>query len=87
MWFVITVLFTGLIAGAIAKALVSGPAPKGCLPTTVLGVVGSLVGGFLGYVLFDKDLDEGKLQVSGFFGSIVGAVLVLFVYRARARRS
>ena len=86
MWFIITVLFSGLFTGAIAKALISGPAPEGCLPTAFLGVAGSLVGGFLGYLLFGKDLDEGKLQLSGFFGSVFGAVLVLLVYRSRATK-
>ena len=40
--------------------------------TVLLGVVGSFVGGFLGYVLFGKDLDEGALQASGIIGSILG---------------
>ncbi|HMS86953.1 MAG: GlsB/YeaQ/YmgE family stress response membrane protein [Acidimicrobiales bacterium] len=86
MWFLITFLFVGFIAGLIARALVSGPAPSGCLPTTVLGVVGSFIGGFLGYVLFDKDLGSGALQTSGLLGSIVGAVIALLVYRRTAAR-
>lgn len=86
MWFLITVLLCGFVAGLIARALVSGPGPKGCIPTTLLGLAGSLVGGFLGYVLFGKDLNEGAFQLSGLLGSIVGAILVLLVYRARARR-
>lgn len=86
MWFLITSLLTGFVAGLIARGLVSGPGPSGCLPTTVLGLVGSVVGGFLGYVLFGVDLDEGAFQPAGLFGSIVGAVIALLVYRARARR-
>jgi uncharacterized membrane protein YeaQ/YmgE (transglycosylase-associated protein family) len=77
----LTFLVVGFIVGLIARALVSGPSPTGCIPTTLLGVVGSFVGGFLGYVIFDKDLGGGAIQTSGVLGSIVGAVLVLFVYR------
>jgi uncharacterized membrane protein YeaQ/YmgE (transglycosylase-associated protein family) len=86
MWFIITSLLCGFVAGLIARALVSGPGPSGCLPTTALGLVGSFVGGFLGYVIFGVDLDEGAFQPAGLFGSIVGAVIALLVYRARARR-
>lgn len=86
MWFIITALLCGFVAGLIARALVSGPGPSGCLPTTALGLVGSFVGGLLGYLLFGVDLDEGALQPAGLFGSIVGAILALLVYRARARR-
>jgi uncharacterized membrane protein YeaQ/YmgE (transglycosylase-associated protein family) len=51
----------------------------------LLGVVGSFIGGFLGYVLFGKDLDEGALQASGIIGSIIGAVIALLIYRAVTR--
>lgn len=86
MWFLITTIFTGFIVGMIARALVSGPGPKGCIPTTLLGIVGSLVGGFLGYLIFDKDVDSGAFQLAGWFGSIIGAVLALLIYRRSARR-
>lgn len=86
MWFLITAAFCGFFAGLIARALVSGPGPKGCIPTTLLGVAGSLVGGLLGYLLLGKDPSEGALQPSGLIGSVLGAVLVLFAYRRRARR-
>lgn len=86
MWFLVTFLFVGFIAGLLARALVSGPGPKGCLPTTALGVVGSFVGGFLGYVIFGHDLDNGAFQTSGLLGSVVGAVLALLVYRRTLTR-
>jgi uncharacterized membrane protein YeaQ/YmgE (transglycosylase-associated protein family) len=86
MWFLVTFLFVGFVAGLLARALVSGPGPKGCLPTTVLGVVGSFVGGFLGYVIFGHDLDNGAFQTSGLLGSVVGAVLALLVYRRTLTR-
>jgi uncharacterized membrane protein YeaQ/YmgE (transglycosylase-associated protein family) len=86
MWFIISSLLCGFVAGLIARALVTGPGPRGCLPTTALGIVGSLTGGFLGYLIFDQDLGEGALQPAGLIGSVIGAVLVLFLYRWRARR-
>lgn len=81
MWFLLTFLIVGFFAGLIARALVSGPSPSGCLPTTVLGVIGSFIGGFLGYVVFGKDLGDGSIQTSGILGSIVGSVIALMVYK------
>jgi uncharacterized membrane protein YeaQ/YmgE (transglycosylase-associated protein family) len=79
---IISWIVLGLIAGAVARLLVPGPDPMGIVATVLLGVVGSFVGGFLGYVLFHKDLSEGALQPSGIIGSIIGAILVLLVWRA-----
>lgn len=86
MWFLITFLIVGFISGLIARALVSGPGPKGLLGTTLLGVVGSFVGGFLGYLLMNKDLNEGAFQPSGVLGSIIGAVIALLIYRRFAEK-
>jgi len=85
--FIVWLLVVGLIAGFVARLLVPGRDPMGILGTILLGVVGSFIGGFLGYVLFGKDLDEGALQASGIIGSIIGAVIALLVYRAITRRS
>ncbi len=80
--FILFLLVIGLIAGFLARLLVPGPDPMGFVGTIVLGIVGSFVGGFIGWALFGKDLDEGALQPSGIIGSIVGAIIVLLVYRA-----
>ena len=85
MWALFTFLVVGFIAGLIARFFMSGKQPSGCMPTTVLGCVGSFVGGFLGYVIFDKDLGEGAFQAAGLFGSIVGAMIVLALYRRFAK--
>lgn len=85
--FIITVLVVGAIAGYLARLLVPGPDPMGFAGTVLLGVVGSFVGGFLGYLIFDKDLNDGALQPSGVIGSIIGAVIALLVYRTARRRS
>ena len=78
---IITLLIVGLIAGALARLLVPGRDPMGIGGTILLGLVGSFIGGFLGYVLFHKDSDEGFLQPAGLLGSVIGAVIALLVYR------
>jgi uncharacterized membrane protein YeaQ/YmgE (transglycosylase-associated protein family) len=83
--FIIAMLIIGVIAGYLARLLVPGPDPMSVVATIVLGVIGSFVGGFLGYVLLDKDLDDGALQPSGIVGAIIGAVIVLLIYRAVGR--
>lgn len=83
IWF----LLIGLIAGFIARALVPGPDPMGWLGTMVLGIVGSLVGGTLAALLFGGTL---ALSAAGIIGSIIGAIIVLIVWRqvgGRARSS
>ena len=83
--FLITMLVIGIIAGFLARLLVPGRDPMGFWATVLLGIVGSFIGGFLGYVLFGKDLDEGALQASGVIGSVIGAVIALLIYRALNR--
>jgi uncharacterized membrane protein YeaQ/YmgE (transglycosylase-associated protein family) len=86
LWFIITLIIIGAIAGFIARALVPGKDPMGIGATIVLGIIGSFIGGFLGWALFGKDLDEGALQPSGIIGSILGAIIALLIYRAATRR-
>ena len=80
--FIIFLLLLGLVAGAIARALVPGRDPLGIGGTIVLGIVGSFIGGFLGWALFGKDFADGAIQASGVIGSIIGAVVALLIYRA-----
>lgn len=86
IWFIIVMLVVGLVAGFVARALVPGPDPMGVLGTIALGIVGSFVGGFLGYLLFGKDAASGAFQTSGLIGSIVGAILVLLVVRVARKQ-
>jgi uncharacterized membrane protein YeaQ/YmgE (transglycosylase-associated protein family) len=85
--FIITMLIIGVVAGYIGRLLVPGPDPMSVAATVVVGIVGSFVGGFLGYVLFGKDVGEGALQPSGIVGAIIGTIVVLLVYRAMGRGS
>jgi uncharacterized membrane protein YeaQ/YmgE (transglycosylase-associated protein family) len=87
--FLLYMLVVGIVAGFLARLLVPGRDPMGFWATVLLGVIGSFIGGFLGYVIFGKDLDEGALQASGIVGSIIGAVIALLIYRAltHSRRS
>jgi uncharacterized membrane protein YeaQ/YmgE (transglycosylase-associated protein family) len=80
---IIAFLIVGLIAGFIARWLVPGPDPMGWLGTMILGIVGSFVGGTLAALVFDATLD---LSASGLIGSIVGAIIVLLIWRAMSSR-
>lgn len=73
---IISYLFVGLIVGAIARTLVSGPHRLGCLGTSVLGVLGAIVGGTVLNVLGG---DGFELSGAGFLGSVFGAVIILVV--------
>lgn len=70
-------LLIGLIVGAIAKFLTPGRDPQGCLVTMLLGVVGAMLAGFLGRSA--GWYAEG--EPVGFIASVVGAILVLLVFR------
>ena len=68
----------GFVVGVIARFLMPGPNPMGIIMTTVLGVVGSFIGGWLGSLIHGGEWDMA--EPSGWIGSIIGAVLLLFLY-------
>ena len=84
--FIIWMLVLGLIAGAVARLLVPGDDPMGIGGTILLGIVGSFVGGFLANALFTPGDQEG-FGPAGIIGSILGAILVLLIYRWTRSRS
>ena len=62
LWFIIVLLVVGFIAGGLARLLVPGPDPMSLAGTWLLGVLGSFLGGFLGYVLFGADVEDGVVH-------------------------
>ena len=72
----------GALAGIIAKAIMPGRDPGGCIVTILLGVAGAAVAGFLGNALGWYRQGEG----AGFIAAIIGAIIILFVYRLLVRR-
>lgn len=79
---ILWMIIIGLIAGAIAKLLMPGRDPGGIIVTILLGIGGSLLGGFLGRALGLGDGDN----FAGLIGSIIGAMILLFLYRLMVRR-
>ena len=84
---IVGIIVIGLIAGALARLVVPGRQNISILMTIVLGIVGSFVGGFLGYLIFHKDAQNGFFQPSGIIGSFIGAVIVLLIYTRMGKRS
>ncbi|WP_334170247.1 GlsB/YeaQ/YmgE family stress response membrane protein [Sinomonas sp.] len=83
---ILAFLILGLIAGAIAKALIPGRQGGGWLMTLLLGVVGALLGGWIGSALFGVGL-ENFWSIQTWIVAIVGSVIVLLIYGAVTRRS
>ncbi len=79
-------LLLGLIAGAIAKAILPGRQGGGWLVTLVLGVVGAILGGWIGSLVFGGGLGE-FFDLRTWLLSILGAVIVLLNFGAVTRRS
>ncbi|HEY6748340.1 MAG TPA: GlsB/YeaQ/YmgE family stress response membrane protein [Mycobacteriales bacterium] len=84
---IVSLIVIGLIAGALARLLVPGKQHMSILATIVLGIVGSFIGGFLGYLLFHKDGADGFLQPAGIIGSVIGAVIALLIWTSVGDRS
>ena len=75
----------GLVAGAVARALTPGKQTIGCFGTLAVGVVGALLGGFLGEAVFDTDVDVGW-DLKPFLLAVAGAVVLLLGLNALSRR-
>ena len=80
----------GLLAGAIAKAILPGDDPGGIIITMIIGIVGALLGGFLGKALFGVNTLDNFFDLSTWLTAIVGAIILLLLYRlftGRRRRA
>jgi uncharacterized membrane protein YeaQ/YmgE (transglycosylase-associated protein family) len=82
MFGVIGWIVFGLIVGLVAKLVMPGRDPGGVIVTMLLGIVGALVGGFLGRALGLY----GPGDPAGFIMSVVGAIILLAIYRMTVRR-
>jgi Predicted membrane protein len=75
-------IIIGGLAGAIAKFLMPGKDPGGCIVTVILGILGAVLAGFIGQQLGLTSTSNG----AGFIGAIVGAFVILLIYRLIVRR-
>jgi uncharacterized membrane protein YeaQ/YmgE (transglycosylase-associated protein family) len=74
----------GLIVGGIARFLVPGRDPMGCVMTILLGIAGAILGGYISRFLFGTHVTTGYAR-PGFLVSLVGAILLVLLYRAFRR--
>lgn len=79
---IISWIVLGAIAGFLANALVGGN--EGIIGTIILGIVGAVVGGYLAQAIFHKG-DVSAITIESIVISVIGAIVVLFVYRALTR--
>jgi uncharacterized membrane protein YeaQ/YmgE (transglycosylase-associated protein family) len=83
---IIAFIILGLLAGAIAKALLPGDDPGGFIVTAIIGIVGALLGGFLAGVLFDADPMDEFFDISSWITAIIGSIILLLIYRMAVGR-
>ncbi|GAB2739022.1 GlsB/YeaQ/YmgE family stress response membrane protein [Sinomonas soli] len=79
-------LILGLIAGAIAKAILPGKQGGGWLVTLVLGVVGAILGGWIGGLIFGSNTLGSFFEIRTWVTAIVGSLIVLLIWGALAKR-
>ena len=82
---IVSWIFFGLLAGAIARLLVPGTGGIGCIGTLAVGILGALLGGFLGEALLGHEVDFGW-DLGPFLLAVLGAVVCLLVLRALGSR-
>jgi uncharacterized membrane protein YeaQ/YmgE (transglycosylase-associated protein family) len=78
-------LIVGLIAGALARLIMPGRDPMGIIATILLGIVGSILGGLISWAIWGAD--ERGFQPAGILLSILGAIVVLWIWRMLRSRS
>jgi uncharacterized membrane protein YeaQ/YmgE (transglycosylase-associated protein family) len=78
---IIAWILLGLIAGAIAKAILPGDDPGGIIITTIIGILGAIVGGFLATAIFGAHPLDNFFDLSTWLTAIVGAIILLLVWR------
>ena len=78
---IIAFIILGLLAGIIAKAIMPGKDPGGIIVTTLIGIAGALLGGFLASAIFDAHPLDEFFDISTWLTAIVGAIILLAIYR------
>ena len=79
---IVWLIVVGFVVGLVARAVMPGEQKMGLILTTVLGIAGSLVAGYLGQVIGLYQAGQG----AGFIGSVIGALVVLFGYGLLSRK-
>lgn len=91
MWGLLAWVVLGLIAGAIAKAIYPGNQGGGILATMILGILGALVGGWLGGLFFGGGVGSaavaGALTLPSIIFAVIGAIVLLFIWGLLTRRT
>ena len=80
-------LIIGLIAGALARLIMPGRDPMGIIATILLGIVGSILGGLVSWAIWGAETANSGFRPAGLLLSILGAILVLWIYRMVKSRS
>jgi uncharacterized membrane protein YeaQ/YmgE (transglycosylase-associated protein family) len=83
---IIAFIILGALAGAIAKAILPGDDPGGIIVTTLIGIVGAILGGFLASALFGAHPLDEFFDISTWLTAIVGAIVLLLIYRLVVNR-
>jgi len=83
---IIAFIILGLLAGLIAKAILPGDDPGGLIVTTLIGIAGALIGGFLASALFDAHPLDEFFDISTWLTAIVGSIVLLLIYRVVVSR-
>ncbi len=78
---IIAFIILGLLAGVIAKAILPGDDPGGIIVTTLIGIAGAILGGFLAAAIFGAHPLDEFFDISTWLTAIAGSILLLLIYR------
>ncbi len=84
MFHLVWSVIAGFVVGLIARAIMPGVQHMGFIATTVLGIAGSLIGGVIGHVI-SKPREGAKFHPAGFVLSLIGAIIVLYLWQRFVR--
>ena len=83
---IIAWLVFGLIAGAVAKFLKPGVDEGGWLSTIIIGIIGSLIGGFIGRMFFGEGISNDVFNIYSLLMAVLGSIIVLYIANSIAKR-